>query len=149
MQNNGFLKVLSAAFVVSAAFAISPATARDMPRHGGEAMIERLCANAAAPVSDDFGEKIGKRLDLSDAQKAALKDLREIHAKARADAKAALCAMKPDLSTFTGRLAFHEKNLEGHLATVKATRPKLEAFYNSLDEKQKKGFLREGTRLGQ
>jgi hypothetical protein len=139
----------SAAFAVLVAFAASPAAARDMSRHGGEAMVEKICAAPAAPSTDDFGDRIAKRLNLSDAQKAALKDVREVHAKARVDARTAMCTPKPDLSTFGGRLAFHEKVLEAHLSTVKATRPKLDAFYNSLDEKQKKGFLREGTRLGQ
>ena len=48
-----------------------------------------------------------------------------------------MCAPKPDLSTFAGRLDWRGKRLEAQLASFKAERPKLEAFYASLDEKQK------------
>lgn len=137
----------AAAFATSAFVLAAPAAARDMPRHGGETLLERICA-APKEVKDDFSDKLAKRLALNNSQAAALKDLKAVHDKARADGNAAICASKPDLSTFGGRLAFHEKSLEAHLATVKATRAKLEAFWNSLDDKQKKGFARTGRKLG-
>ena len=148
MQNLKFWGTGVAAAIVMLAVAPAPASARNMNRHGGEAMAERMCA-APREMKDDFADRLATRLKLSDAQKAALKDLRDVHQKAGVDANTAACATKPDLSTFSGRLAFHEKVLEAHLATVKATRPKLDAFYNSLDDAQKKGFTKVGTRLGQ
>ena len=39
-----------------------------------------------------------------------------------------------------GRLAFAEKMAESTLARLKAIEPKLQAFYDSLDAKQKKAF---------
>ena len=138
---------LASAVLATVAFTQAPASARDMPKHGGEEMVEHMCA-AKGATPDDFPDRVSKRLNLSDAQKAALTDLRDTHHKARTDAAAALCSPKPDLSTFSGRLAFHEKILESHLATMKATRPKLEAFYNGLDDKQKKAFAKEAARLG-
>lgn len=137
----------AAAFITSAILVAAPASARDMARHGGETMLERICAAAKEP-RDDFSDKLAKRLKLNDSQTAALKDLKSVHDKSRAEGNAAICAAKPDLSSFAGRLAFHEKSLEAHLATVKVTRPKLEAFWNSLDDAQKKGFARTGRRLG-
>ncbi|HKN29520.1 MAG TPA: Spy/CpxP family protein refolding chaperone [Roseiarcus sp.] len=57
-----------------------------------------------------------------------------------ASAKTALCADKPDLSTTPGRMAFAEKMMETRLASLKTIQPKLQAFYDSLDAKQKKAF---------
>jgi len=81
-----------------------------------------------------------RRLKLTDPQKAALKNLIDASASAIASAKASLCAAKPDLSTTPGLVAFAEKTAEAKVASLKAVEPKLQAFYNSLDEKQKKAF---------
>ncbi len=53
-----------------------------------------------------------------------------------------LCATKPDLSTFEGRLGFHQSFLEDRLEAVKAENPKLIAFYKSLDAEQKAKFYK-------
>jgi hypothetical protein len=53
-----------------------------------------------------------------------------------------LCASKPDLSSFEGRLVFHQAFLEDRLEAVKAENPKLIAFYKSLDADQKAKFDR-------
>jgi LTXXQ motif family protein len=37
-------------------------------------------------------------------------------------------------------VAFAEKTAEAKVASLKAVEPKLQAFYDSLDEKQKKAF---------
>ena len=68
---------------------------------------------------------------------ALLKGWQDARQKAREEARAALCSPKPDLSTFMGRLDWRGKRLETQLATYKAERPKLEAFYASLDDRQK------------
>ena len=71
----------------------------------------------------------------------------EASATADAAAKKSLCADKPDLSTTPGRMAFAEKMAETRLAGLKAVEPKLQAFYDSLDAKQKKAFDT-GGRIG-
>jgi hypothetical protein len=86
-------------------------------------------------------------LNLTDPQKAALKDLADASASANTTAKMLLCADKPDLCTTPGRMAFAEKMAETRLAGLKAVNPKLQAFYDSLDEKQKKAFDT-GRRVG-
>jgi DNA-binding MarR family transcriptional regulator len=82
-----------------------------------------------------------KRLKLTDSQKAAYKDLQDTRAKARADRIAAFCDSKPDLSSFEKRLAFRGGMLQRRLDMFKAVEPKLLAFDNSLDDKQKKQFV--------
>jgi LTXXQ motif family protein len=101
-------------------------------------MISSICNSKAAPANDS--DRLAKRLALTDVQKAALKDLVDASATAAASTKTALCSDKPDLSTSTGRMAFSEKMTEARLAGLKAIEPKLEAFYASLDDKQKKAF---------
>ncbi len=100
-------------------------------------MIEGLC-NDKAPAENV--DRLAKRLKLSDAQKASLKDLEDASAASAATARTALCGAKPDLSTAPGRLAFGEKMAQAQLDGMKAVGPKLEAFYNSLDAKQKHAF---------
>ena len=102
-------------------------------------MIRGICSSEAAPVANT--DRLASRLNLTDPQKAALKDL------ADASAKKSLCADKPDFSTTPGRIAFAEKMAETRLAGLKEVEPKLQAFYDSLDAKQKKAFDT-GGRIG-
>jgi hypothetical protein len=108
-------------------------------------LIEAVCSSKATQPADT--DRLAKRLNLTDPQKAALKDLAEASAAADTTAKTSLCADKPDLSTTPGRMAFAEKMAEVKLAGLKAVEPKLQAFYDSLDEKQKKAFDT-GGRIG-
>jgi hypothetical protein len=108
-------------------------------------LIGAVCSSKdTSPANTD---RLAKRLKLTDAQKAALKDLAEASAAADTTAKTSLCADKPDLSTTPGRMAFAEKMAEAKLAGLKAVEPKLQAFYDSLDAKQKKAFDT-GGRIG-
>ena len=111
---------------------------------GPGSRIERLCSTDGATRMAAWQERsldrTTERLKLTDAQKAAFKDLQDARAKARSDAKTALCASKPDLSALPGRLAFRQGMREQRLAGMKATSPKLLAFYNSLDAEQKVKF---------
>ena len=101
-------------------------------------MIEGLCSSKAAP--GDNIDRLTKRLNLTDAQKTTLKDLQDASAASAASAKTALCDTKPDLSTAPGRLAFSEKMTQAQLDGIKAIEPKLQAFYDGLDAKQKQAF---------
>jgi hypothetical protein len=101
-------------------------------------MVEGLCSSKAAP--GDNVDRTAKRLNLTDAQKAALKDLSDASAASAASAKTALCDAKPDLTTSPGRLEFSEKITQAHLDSLKAIEPKLQAFYATLDDKQKHAF---------
>jgi Spy/CpxP family protein refolding chaperone len=100
-------------------------------------MIKAICGNATPVANID---RLAKRLNLTDAQKAKLKDLIDASASADASAKKSLCADKIDFSTTPGRMALAEKMAETRLAGLKAAQPKLQAFYDSLDAKQKKAF---------
>jgi len=108
-------------------------------------MIKAICSSEATPAADTC--RLSKRLNLTEPQKAALKDLSDASASADVSAKASLCADKTDLSTTLGRMAFAEKMAETKLAGLKAVEPKLQAFYDSLDAKQKKAFDT-GGRIG-
>jgi hypothetical protein len=108
-------------------------------------MVSAICSSEATPVANT--DRLAKRLNLSDPQKAALKDLTDASASADTSAKKSLCADKPDLSTTPGRMAFAEKMAESRLAGLKAVEPKLQTFYESLDTKQKKAFDT-GGRIG-
>jgi hypothetical protein len=108
-------------------------------------MIGAVCSSKATPAANT--DRLAKRLNLTDLQKAALKDLSDASVSADATAKTSLCADKTDLSTTPGRMAFAEKMAETKLAGLKAVEPKLQAFYDSLDVKQKKAFDT-GGRIG-
>jgi hypothetical protein len=108
-------------------------------------VIRAICSSKATPAVNT--DRLAKRLDLTDSQKAALRDFSDASASAYASAKTALCADKPDLSTTPGRMAFAEKVAETRLSGLKAVEPKLQAFYDSLDAKQKKAFDT-GGRIG-
>jgi LTXXQ motif family protein len=101
-------------------------------------MIEGMCNSKAAP--GDESDRLAKRLNLTDAQKAALKDFVDASAASFASTKAAVCGEKPDLATAPGRLAFSERMMQAQLDGMKAIEPKLQAFYDTLDDKQKHAF---------
>ena len=130
-------------FLAILTFATTPARAQGtwLERR----MISGICSSEATPeVSTD---RLASRLNLTNPQKAALKDLADASASADASAKKSLCADKPDFSTTPGRMAFAERMAETRLAGLKAAEPKLKAFYDSLDPKQKKAFDT-GGRIG-
>ena len=130
-------------FLAILAFATTPARAQGtwLERR----MISGICSSEATPVVST--DRLASRLNLTDPQKAALKDLTDASASADASAKKSLCAGKPDLSKAPGRMAFAEKMAETRLAGLKAVEPKLLVFYGSLDEEQKKAFDT-GERIG-
>jgi Spy/CpxP family protein refolding chaperone len=110
------------------------------PEAGGFRSIARLCATDQQWTTERMGERLARRLNLTDQQKPALKELQDAIAKAKGDAKAALCASPPDLSTLPARLAFAEKRLQARLDGMRAVRPKLEAFYMALTGEQQAQF---------
>ena len=131
-----------AIFLAILAFATTPA--RGQGTWLETKMISSICSSEATPAANT--DRLAKRLNLTDPQKAALKDLTDASASAATSAQKSLCADKPDLST-TGRMAFAEKMTETRLAGLKAAEPKLQAFYDSLDANQKKAFDT-GGRIG-
>lgn len=110
----------------------APANAR------GARMIERLCgAMKPAQAWGRYAERLSEQLKLDEKQKGLLKAWQEARIKAREDSRSAQCSPKPDLATFHGRLDYRQKRLETQLASFKATRAPLEAFYGSLSDQQK------------
>ena len=143
---------ISALILGFAAFASAQGQAQPA-RHGGNetaAKLERICAPDPDKSAREgkFAEHLAKHLLLSDAQQAAFKEFQLAREKAVEAAKARLCANKPDLSSFEGHLALHQAFLEDRLEAVKAENPKLIAFYNSLDARQKAKFDRFRERQG-
>ena len=105
----------------------------------GSTNMARLCAERTPPSHEGaFADWLARRLDLNDTQKAAFQEFQAARAKALANFKTKLCASKPDLSTFEGRLVFGQAFYEARLDALKLENPKLIAFYKSLDARQQK-----------
>jgi len=134
----------SALLILLASLSFATTPARAQSRWLERDMVTVVCSREAAPVA---GERLASRLNLTDAQKSALKDMTDAFASANASAKKSLCSDKPDLSTMPGRAAFAEKMAEIRLAGLKAIEPKLQAFYDTLDARQKRAF-NTGGRVG-
>jgi hypothetical protein len=137
---------ISALIVAAAlgALALGPAQANESDGSGHASEFDRICAAHPdrAVHEAKFSEFLAKRLKLSDAQIASFKEFQDARTKAVETATTRLCASKPDLSSFEGRLVFHQAFLEDRLEAVKAENPKLIAFYKSLDADQKAKFDR-------
>ena len=134
------LTVLMAASALS--LTATAALAQGMERQGGPGMraMEHLCATDQQWTTDRMAERLSDRLNLTEQQKPALQALRDAVAKARGDAKTALCGSKPDMSTLPARMAFMQKRLQARLDGMKAVQPKLEAFYAALNAEQQAEF---------
>jgi hypothetical protein len=131
----------SALIVAFAAFAAASGQAQAAQDAHHSALFEHLCSHPIDPSPHHkLGERLSDHLDLNDTQKAAYKEFKEARLKALDDSKAKLCAKEPDLSSFEERLVFSQTFLEARLEALKAENPKLIAFYDSLDAKQKRKF---------
>lgn len=125
----GALSLSSAAFAAPAAD----------DGHGG--WIERICSKTADPARREYRlARLAERLHLTDSQKDLFKTYQDTRAAARKAAVDSICANKPDLQTFDGRLAFRQRMLENRLNGMKVADPKLVSFYNALDNGQKALF---------
>ena len=116
---------------------------------GQQAFLQHVCSDTKSEAEHaKFVEWMDKRLNLNETQKANFKAFQDARAKSLADSKAKLCATPPDLSSFEARVVFGQTFMEARLEALKAENPKLIAFYNSLDEKQKMTFdeIRRGSR---
>jgi hypothetical protein len=103
--------------------------------------IERFCAKTADPArAERHLARLAERLHLTDAQKDLFKAVQDARAAARKTAADAICANKPDLKSFEGKLAFRQRLLESRLNAAKASDAKLVVFYNALDNGQKALF---------
>lgn len=133
---------------VAGGLALAQAQTRPEPPRGPQGFVDHMCAKdgegdrakRAEESSARRVDRLATILQLNDSQKAALKDIEAARQKQRADNRAAICAQKPDLTALPGRLAFREQMLQRRLDAFKAEAPKLLAFYNSLDAKQKAAF---------
>ncbi|WP_298257919.1 Spy/CpxP family protein refolding chaperone [Bradyrhizobium sp.] len=115
------------------------AQATDSGHHG--ALFQRLCAKENNEARHHkIGERLAAKLKLTSAQQAAYDDFQQTRVKSIDDTKSKLCTKEPDLSSYEDRLNFRQSFLEARLDAMKAENPKLIAFYNSLDDKQKRKF---------
>ena len=101
-------------------------------------LIRAICSSKATPAVNT--DRLAKRLNLTDPQKAALKDLADASASADASAQTSLCARQARFFYDAGPNGFCGKDGGGQACRPKAVEPKLQAFYDSLDAKQKKAF---------
>jgi hypothetical protein len=77
-------------FLATLAFATAPARAQGTWLE--TRMIKAMCSGEATPAANT--DRVARRLNLTDPQKAALKDLIDASASANASTKASLCADK-------------------------------------------------------
>ena len=125
------MRLVTLIFLAIVAFATTSARAQSTALERG--MVRAVCSRQATPAA---GERLARRLNLTDSQKLALKDLTDAFVSADASTKKSLCTDKPDLSTTPGRMTFAQKRAE--------IEPWLQAFYDTLDPKQK-GALSTGA----
>ena len=104
-------------------------------------LFERLCSKENNEARHHkIGERLAAQLKLTSAQQAAYDDFQQTRLKSIDDTKSKLCTKEPDLSSFQERLNFRQSFLEARLDAMKAENSKLLAFYDSLDDKQKRKF---------
>jgi hypothetical protein len=109
--------------------------ANGQPNDGDESNI---CLGPANRFIDLPMERIARQIEPDPQQKLLLDDLKAATAKAVTILRNA-CPSEL-ASTPTGRLAAMRQRVEAMLQTVKAVRPALEAFYQSITDEQKERF---------
>jgi hypothetical protein len=110
---------------------------------GSRSVGADLCSGQTAGLTDWPIERIAQTVEPNDAQRAALDELKDATAKALDILKAACPTALP--STPTGRIEAVRQRLEAMLQAVRAVRPALEKFYESLNDEQKARFSALGS----
>jgi LTXXQ motif family protein len=105
---------------------------------GTERRAAEVCSDDAARLTDWPIQRISEVVAPTDAQRAALEELRAASAKAVDLLKSGCPKDLPSIPT--GRLAAMESRLQVMLAAVQTVRPALERFYQSLSDEQKARF---------
>jgi hypothetical protein len=114
-------------------------------RADGQARADRsgrrasgVCSEKASELTDWPVERISEIVQPTDAQRAALDDLKSASARAIDSLKSACPKDLPSIPT--GRLEAMESRLQVMLQAVQTVRPALEQFYQSLSDEQKARF---------
>lgn len=94
-----------------------------------------MCDPRAAGLAEWRMERIERLINPTEAQRAALNDLRAASSKA-AETIAAACPREFPASA-SARLEVMEKRLDAMLAAIKTVRPAFDAFYATLNDEQK------------
>jgi ABC-type transporter MlaC component len=97
-----------------------------------------VCSEKASELTDWPIERVSEIVQPTDAQRAALDELKGASAKAIDILKAACPKDLPSIPT--GRLEAMESRLQVMLQAVQTVRPALEQFYQSLSDEQKARF---------
>ena len=97
-----------------------------------------VCSNNASELAQWPTERISQVVQPTDAQRAALDELKAESAKAIDQLKGGCPNDLPSIPT--GRLAAMQARLETMLAAVKTVHPALDRFYQSLTDEQKARF---------
>ncbi len=100
-------------------------------RNGHQGMGEEMRGRA---------QHMATMLELNPSQIATLKGIEDARMKGASEFRASICAQKPDLASFTGRLNFRVAMMQHRLDAFKDEAGRLSSFYNSLDAKQKAAF---------
>jgi hypothetical protein len=106
-----------------------------MMGYGGPGGMGMICNPRSAGLAEWRMERIERLVQPTEAQKAALNDLRAASTKA-AEQIAAACPSDFPASA-TARLDLMEKRMETMLTAIKTVRPAFDAFYATLSDEQK------------
>ena len=102
---------------------------------GGMGGMAAMCDPRAAGLAEWRMERIERLVNPTEAQRAALNELRTASTKA-AETVAAACPREFPTSA-TARLELMEKRLDAMLLAIKTVRPAFDAFYATLTDEQK------------
>jgi hypothetical protein len=108
--------------------------------------VTQVCSGQAAGAGDLPTTRIEQALHPTDAQRAALEELKDASLKA-ADILKANCPQDQTL-TAPGRVEAMEQRLQAMLQALNTVQPALEKFYSSLSDEQRARFNQLGTRQG-
>jgi LTXXQ motif family protein len=97
--------------------------------------LAQLCGDNSRDIAGLPIDQIQQRLQVNDAQRAALDDLANASVKAAQDIKAA-CPTQIPVSA-PQRLAFMQQRIEAMIAAVQTVQPALQKFFDLLNDEQK------------
>jgi hypothetical protein len=100
--------------------------------------VSKLCSDHGPAFADLPATEIEKTVNLDDAQRGKLNDLKSASTKAEETSKAGCISSMP--STVGGRLDATEKRVDALIEAANTLKPSVDDFYASLSDEQKARF---------